>query len=96
MDKNNSEVDVDKFYKIINKINNKFGGITNTAVFNPSHEGLYKSPRGRVYRGVSTILTVYTPRNRESVKFFEDRKNKWQTTLNYEKLLIVAHDVRVI
>ena len=82
----------------MDQIIKKFGGLTLTSIFgNPVYEGYWKSPRTReIVKDENSIFTVLTPKSQQSINFFLDQKQEWQTGLNYEDLLIVVNEVQTI
>jgi len=97
-DKEGLPTNLNKLFGLVDQIIKKFGGLTMTSIFgNPVYEGYWKSPRTKeIAKDVNSIFTVLTPKNQGSVNFFLNQKQKWQTELNYEDLLIVVNEVQTI
>jgi len=97
-DKNRQPTDVNKLFALSEQIITNFGGLTSTSIFgNPVYEGYWKSPQmKKIVKDENSIFTVLTPKNKESINFFLNQKQKWQTELNYEELLIVVNEVQTI
>ncbi|MGB9236853.1 MAG: hypothetical protein WCC04_20785 [Terriglobales bacterium] len=91
-------VDLDKLNDLKNEIVAHFGGLTMTSIFgNPVYDGFWKSPKSRkVARDKNSIFTVLAPQSEDSISFFLSRREKWEVSLNYEKLLITAHELQVL
>jgi hypothetical protein len=98
LDKDGKEIEPEKFFRIVQEIVQKFGGITMTSfVGNPVFRGFW-IPEGseRLSEDWNSIFTVLTPRDEESVRFFREKRKSWEKQLNYEWLLITYHEERNI
>ncbi len=97
-DRNRKPTDLDKLFAFRDQIIDEFGALTMTSMFgNPVYEGYWKSPKTKeVVKDVNSIFTVLTPKNKKSIDFFLNCKQRWQTELNYEELFIIVNEVHAI
>lgn len=97
-DKKVQPTNLHKLFALRDQITKKFGGLTMTSIFgNPVYEGFWKSPQTKeIVKDENSIFTVLTPKDKESIDFFLNQKQVWQTELNYEDLLIVVNEVQAL
>jgi len=97
-DKDGQPINTEMFNAMADEIVEKFGGLTMTPLLgNPVYDGFWKSPRTKkMVRDKNSVFTIFVPQEEGSVEFFRDGKKKWQTSLNYEELLIIVHQVQAL
>ena len=97
-DKDGRMVDLSKFAEIEQEIMDAFGGLTRTPIFgNPVYDGFWQSPKTReIAKDKNSIFTVFTPQDQKSIQFFIAKKEQWRKRLDYEAILITAHEIMVI
>ena len=97
-DRSGRPVERNKILAIKNEILGRFGGLTMTSTFgNPVYDGFWTSPESRrVAHDKNSIFTVLAPQSEDTLNFFIGRHKKWETFLNYEKLLITVHELQVL
>lgn len=69
-----------------------------TSIFgNPVYDGFWKSPKSRkVAHDKNSLFTVLAPQSEDTIQYFLSRREKWEASLNFEKLLITVHELQVL